>query len=380
MNAELVLKLFSSTTQDSAMAQADLDYASWDFVMSDDWDTATNPQIRVSSGITVDEDGLIHIPLTDTNTEELIAALGTAESVTLGCELCGFATGETPPSFVLQWDISVRNRRSDAGTGTPTAVPDGSYNAAQIDALLADKANVIDIIVYSAGTGIDIAEGTIGIDVTGATVGQVLKKTANGVGWADESGGDVLPEVTSTDNDKVLTVVSGAWNKADAPISATATNVKSALGISGTGSASKFLNEQGAFVVVESGTSYTAGAGITITNDAISIDITGATTGQVFKKSADGLVWADETIELPTVSGTDNGKILSVVSGVWDKSDAPISATTVNVQNALSIDTSTGSTSKVLSQKGTFVDLPSGGGGTSDVSALQAFYYSMIGL
>ena len=73
------------------------------FVMSDDWDTATDPQIRVSSGITVDEDGLIHIPLTDTNTEELIAALGTAESVTLGCELCGFATGETPPSFVLQW-------------------------------------------------------------------------------------------------------------------------------------------------------------------------------------------------------------------------------------------------------------------------------------
>jgi len=142
MNAELVLKLFSSTTQDSAMAQADLDYASWDFVMSDDWDTATVPQIRVSSGITVDEDGLIHIPLTDTNTEELIAALGTAESVTLGCELCGFATGETPPSFVLQWDISVRNRRSDAGTGTPTTVPDGSYNAAQVVALLAAKANL----------------------------------------------------------------------------------------------------------------------------------------------------------------------------------------------------------------------------------------------
>ena len=183
MNAELVLKLFSGTSQDSTMAQADLDYASWDFVMSDDWDTATDPQIRVSSGITVDEDGLIHIPLTDTNTEELIAALGTAESVTLGCELCGFSAGETPPAFVLQWNISVRNRRSDAGTGTPTTVPDGSYNAAQVDALLAAKANSADIIIYVEGTGIDITDGTVSIDTTGATTGQVLKKTESGVVW-----------------------------------------------------------------------------------------------------------------------------------------------------------------------------------------------------
>jgi len=162
MNAELVLKLFSSTTQDSAMAQADLDYASWDFVMSDDWDTATVPQIRVSSGITVDEDGLIHIPLTDTNTEELIAALGNAESVTLGCELCGFATGETPPSFVLQWDISVRNRRSDAGTGTPTTVPDGSYNAAQVDALLAAKANLkASITAETTSDALTVDPGTV---------------------------------------------------------------------------------------------------------------------------------------------------------------------------------------------------------------------------
>ena len=221
MNAELVLKLFSSTTQDSAMAQADLDYASWDFVISDDWDTATDPQIRVSSGITVDEDGLIHIPLTDTNTEELIAALGTAESVTLGCELCGFATGETPPAFVLQWDISVRNRRSDAGTGTPTAVPDGSYNAAQVDALLAAKANSADIIIYVEGTGIDITDGTVSIDTTGATTGQVLKKTELGVGWENETV--ELPEIIEGDDDKVLTVVSGAWAAAPAPGAASVT-------------------------------------------------------------------------------------------------------------------------------------------------------------
>lgn len=241
MNAELVLKLFSSTTQDSAMAQADLDYASWDFVMSDDWDTATDPQIRVSSGITVDENGLIHIPLTDTNTEELIAALGTSESITLGCELCGFATAETTPSFVLQWNISVRNRRSVAGTGTPTTVPDGSYNAAQVDALLAAKANSADIIIYVEGTGIDITDGIVSIDTTGATTGQVLKKTESGVGWEEETV--ELPEIIEGDNDKVLTVVSGTWAKADLP------NVQTALSIDTVdGAETKVLTEKGTFV------------------------------------------------------------------------------------------------------------------------------------
>jgi len=289
MNAELVLKLFSGTSQDSAMAQADLNYASWYFVMSDDWDTTTEPQIRVSSGITVDEDGLIHIPLTDTNTEELIATLGTSESVTLGCELCGFSAGETPPAFVLQWDISVRNRRSDAGTGTPTAVPDGSYNAAQVDALLAAKANSADIIIYVEGTGIDITDGTVSIDTTGATTGQVLKKTESGVGWEEETV--ELPEIIEGDNDKVLTVVSGTWAKADLPA---------------------------------------------------------------------------ETVELPVVTTADNDKILTVVAGAWAAGTAPVSATTANVHTALSIDTVDGTETKVLTEKGTFVDLP---GDASDTVA-----------
>ena len=67
--------------------------------------------------------------------------------------------------------------------GTPTTVPDGSYNAAQVDALLAAKANSADIIIYVEGTGIDITDGIVSIDTTGATTGQVLKKTESGVGW-----------------------------------------------------------------------------------------------------------------------------------------------------------------------------------------------------
>ena len=136
LRAELVLKLVDANGE--ALSDEALDYASWDFAVADDWDTTTKPQLRVAEGITV-EGNAVHIPLTETNTEELIAALGTSESATFGCELAGFEIAETTPAFLLQFDISIRNRRADAGTGRPEPVGDGSYTAAQIRALFAAK-------------------------------------------------------------------------------------------------------------------------------------------------------------------------------------------------------------------------------------------------
>ena len=135
MRAELVLKLVDSNGTPLEGLDA---YASWDFAVANDWDTTTTPQLRVTEGITV-EGNAVRVPLTETNTEELIAALGTNESATFGCELAGFETGETTPGFLLQFDISIRNRRADAGTGRPAPVSDGSYTAAQIRALFAAK-------------------------------------------------------------------------------------------------------------------------------------------------------------------------------------------------------------------------------------------------
>ena len=135
MRAELVLKLVDSNGEALDGLGA---YVSWDFAVADDWDTATKPQLRVTDGITVSGNE-VHIPLTETNTEELIAALGNSESATFGCELAGFEEGETTPGFLLQFDISIRNRRCDAGTGTPAPVSDGTYSAAQIRALFAAK-------------------------------------------------------------------------------------------------------------------------------------------------------------------------------------------------------------------------------------------------
>ena len=137
LRAELVLKLVDANGEalaDEYLAQ----FVSWDFALADDWDTSTKPQLRVAEGITVTGNE-VHVPLTETNTEELIAALGTSESATFGCELAGFETGETNPGFLLQFDILVRNRRADAGTGTPEPVGDGTYSAAQIRALFAAR-------------------------------------------------------------------------------------------------------------------------------------------------------------------------------------------------------------------------------------------------
>ncbi len=133
MRAMLILKLLGD---DGNAIDTNLNtYSSWDFVITDDWDTSTDPQIRVNSGVTV-VNNEINIPLTETNTEELIASLGSAESKTFGCELVGFEAGETVPGYILQFDISIRNRRSDLGTGTPEPVSDGNYSASQINALL----------------------------------------------------------------------------------------------------------------------------------------------------------------------------------------------------------------------------------------------------
>ena len=139
MRAELILKLLG---EDGEGADADLEsYASWDFVIADDWNTGTPPQIRVTEGITV-KGSEVHIPLTATNTEELIASLGTAESKQFGCELAGFESGETAPGYLLQFNISIRNRRGDAGAGSPVPVGDGNYSAAQVRALFAAKLQV----------------------------------------------------------------------------------------------------------------------------------------------------------------------------------------------------------------------------------------------
>jgi len=132
MRVLLILKLLDG---DGNPVSGLENYASWDFVLAHDWNTSTTPQIRVTEGI-IASGNEIRIPITETNTSELIASLGNSASKTLGAELAGFDSGHTDPGFLLQFDMQVRNRRGDAGTGSPEPVTDGNYSAPQIDAFL----------------------------------------------------------------------------------------------------------------------------------------------------------------------------------------------------------------------------------------------------
>ncbi len=144
-----ILNLRLLDTEGNPVAAADLTYDSWDFVLAHDWNTATPVQIRMQTDITVTEVTIedktysqINIPLNETNTEELIAVLGNSASVKLGAELAGFETGEDDPAFLIQFDVTVRNRRGTAGTDIPTPVLNGTYSIEQINDLLDGKSDI----------------------------------------------------------------------------------------------------------------------------------------------------------------------------------------------------------------------------------------------
>lgn len=167
-------------------AAADLDYAAWDFVLANDWDTATDPQIRVQDGITVaevDVDGVtyseIRIPLTETNTAELITALGSSSDKTLGAELAGIPAGESDPGAIWQFNMSVRNRRGTAGTGTPEPVGDGTYSSSQVDALIALLAALV---------------GAQDIEITDPTKGIIQTDRVTGKRWRFFFANDILDQ------------------------------------------------------------------------------------------------------------------------------------------------------------------------------------------
>jgi len=134
MQIELVLHLLDDNGEPMTVDNI----VGWEFVLAHDFDTTTDPQILVNSGITM-TDNVVRIPILDTNTENLVTFLGSAETKSIGAELVGFASGETTPCFVLQFSINIRNRRSSAGCGTVTELPDNYYTKAQTDTLVGAK-------------------------------------------------------------------------------------------------------------------------------------------------------------------------------------------------------------------------------------------------
>lgn len=138
MAAELILHLFKTDDENDVFTAADLaNYVSWVFYADNDYNHQTTPKLRIDSGITIDEDGAIHVPIDNTNTAEMAAFIGSAETKDFKAELVAFIAGSTLPDFCIQWDMSIRNRIGEEGSGQPVPVADSNYTAAQVDALFA---------------------------------------------------------------------------------------------------------------------------------------------------------------------------------------------------------------------------------------------------
>ena len=148
----LRIRLFANAYDDTPYPLANLaNVTSWAFVMDSDWDSATPFKIVADAGeISVGEvqdqyEGEVVtyteavVPVSETNTEELAAWLGSDEGKDgLNAELIGYdGTGEE--AFVLQIKgFSVRNRLGSVGD--PTPIPSEYLTADQVRALIASGA------------------------------------------------------------------------------------------------------------------------------------------------------------------------------------------------------------------------------------------------
>lgn len=145
----LKMRLFANADGDAAYPIAQLsNIVSWQWAMDMDFNEATSYILEADNGditvstVTDTVDGTdidyteISIPISDTNTEELAAWLGTDKSkVGLAGELVGFDADSTQV-FVLQVEnFTVRNRITSLGTPTPIS-PD-YLTAAQVRSLIA---------------------------------------------------------------------------------------------------------------------------------------------------------------------------------------------------------------------------------------------------
>lgn len=100
----------------TAYPEAVLRARDWSFVISNDFDSETPPQLRAASVEAVGGNRL-QIVLSQMNTVELNAALGTEKALQLGAELTGKADGVD--DWVMQFNCLVRNRRESAGNPSP---------------------------------------------------------------------------------------------------------------------------------------------------------------------------------------------------------------------------------------------------------------------
>ena len=130
---EIYLHLFN--LDGIAYTYNELNSRVWSFVIADDFNNKTAPQLRADK-VEVLEDGIVKITISEMNTIELDTALGEEKAVRLGAELFGKLKGDTNDNWVMQWNCSVRNRRDSAVE--PTGVKSDYYTKSEVDSIISE--------------------------------------------------------------------------------------------------------------------------------------------------------------------------------------------------------------------------------------------------
>lgn len=143
-----------------------------------DWNHATTPKLFISSGISVYQDaaGLTHFraELPNTAKPALLEAVAKNKTVTLNCEICGYAANGTAANAVFAFDFTLTLRnRIYIGDSVPQEVEDDPeyLTAAQVRALIAEATRP-DAAKLSIGT---VTSGnTAAAEITGTPPNQKL--------------------------------------------------------------------------------------------------------------------------------------------------------------------------------------------------------------
>lgn len=130
-DTEIRLKLYRDAS--TAYTAAELNGYAWEFWADGDWDASTSPKIGTTTGITVDTDGTIVIPIA-TGNQELVTWLGTADSKEMKAELLGYdGVSAQYADFCVQFQLKVTNRVFYTGSYEPSPIEGLYYTKAQSD-------------------------------------------------------------------------------------------------------------------------------------------------------------------------------------------------------------------------------------------------------
>lgn len=101
----------------------------WSFIVAHDYNSKTTPQLRANA-ISV-AGNVLKIEINNMNTVELNEQLKEEKSVRLGAELYGKSLDDNKDNWVIQFNVSIRNRRES--NGIPTNVESNYYTKGEVD-------------------------------------------------------------------------------------------------------------------------------------------------------------------------------------------------------------------------------------------------------